>query len=237
MPPGGLADLRAAVAERVSAALCFDSRTATAADFNDFMRTLAASFFVDNVQGRAGGFHTMTFLQGQQLLRTAETLLDRSKTAARYGYQPVALGESSRNLLGCYLERVRCTATANKGDSSALWVNWDGTSYDTSRFGRLVSSFFKFHKQWYAALYCMHMCLVELYLMFALLFCFIRSINITRIRKMVETEVNEGVLRGTVTPFQQQQVHNVNGHSRATMERFYALNDRGSDGRLVRFAS
>jgi hypothetical protein len=54
---------------------------------------------------------------------------------------------------------------------------------------------------------------------------------------MVETEVNEGVLRGTVTPFQQQQVHNVNGHSRATMERFYALNDRGSDGRLVRFVS
>jgi hypothetical protein len=146
MPVGGMQELRAAVAAQVHIALCFDETAVTPASFVHFIRTLAANFYVENVQGRAGGFHTMTLEQGQELLRTSEILLEHSKTSARYGYQPVAIGESSRNLLGCYIDRVRCTATNNLEADAKLWVNSDGTEFARDRFGRLVTGFFKTYK-------------------------------------------------------------------------------------------
>jgi hypothetical protein len=147
MPAGGLPELREEVAKHVAVVLHFDPKESTPMKYFHFMRTLAAHFYVDNVQGRAGGFSTMTLQQGVDLLRTSELLLERSKTAAKYGYQPIAISETSRDLLGCYLYRVRVTATNDNDDDAPLWVNGNGTRFSPDRFGRLVTSFFKAHKQ------------------------------------------------------------------------------------------
>jgi hypothetical protein len=58
-----------------------------------------------------------------------------------------------------------------------------------------------------------------------------RLISPTTIRKMVETEIDDAAKRGQVSPFQQMQVHNVNGHSRTTMRTHYTVRDRSADGR------
>jgi hypothetical protein len=147
MPLGGMKQLRAAVAPHVVKALRFDPRRVDPGYYMQFMRILAANFYVDNIQGRVGGFGSMTLKQGRELLHTGETRLERFKTAGKFGYQPVMIGETSRSLLGCYMDRVRRTATTNNDDDAPLWVNSNGKEYDDDRFGRLVTSFFMVHAQ------------------------------------------------------------------------------------------
>jgi hypothetical protein len=137
------------------------------------------------------------------LCQNGYAISSQFKTNARYGFQPVCLGnEVTKSAFCSYLNFMRPRAAAKNangdpmtGPEDPLWLTWKGIG-DIS-IGLRVSKYFR----------------KTLGL----------STNITTIRSLVETVMERKFRRGQISKEERIAVSDINGHSSQTVEDFYLL--------------
>lgn len=203
IPPGGLAAMRSAVLQQVPWAKSATLGNVTEVFYQRFMQLLVAAIYLDCPNGRVGGIKCLKKSQGEEAVQEGFSMSTEFKTASTYLLQPVILGGAAKEIMQLYLTNLRpqVSKTSPPHGDEPLWLTYHGKQH--TQLGRLVTAFF------------------------------LRVMNIktttTTIRKLVETAMYNGVLKGTVTPLQQNSVRNVNGHSGPIVQRHYILKDRIAD--------
>jgi len=201
LPAGGLKELHTAVVVAIAHS-SLPPGALSEVQFREFMELLYSAIYVDSPNGRPGGVESLKLDQGLEMAEFTFAMSDAFKTRSKYGYQPVTVGQTSRPLLLTYLERVRPQVSlSNNAGREPLWLTFHGQP--EMGVGRRVSSFF--------------MRTLKL------------TITITSIRALVETEMQQKVLEQKATPVMCDAVKNINGHSSATVQAHYILQQRRAD--------
>jgi hypothetical protein len=121
------------------------------------------------------------------------------KTSQYFGLQPVTTSDLFRYLLKIYIEKFR-TRTSHNLPSDPLFLSYDNTPL---RVGRYVTRFFK------------------------------RTLNLhittNSIRSIVETSAEDLHLSGVISNEERNSILNINGHSNATMRKYYLKRNRERD--------
>jgi hypothetical protein len=166
--------------------------------YNQFMGILFASMYILSVNGRLGGILDVKFWQGESLLTNGHALTRNFKTCATYTYQPVIIDEKvAAQLLHLYINVIRPTSlfAKLKDGNSPLWVKFDGSPWDSTSMGSVISKFFEKN--------------VGLHL------------NTTTLRSLMETQADELYRSGKISTATRTSVYAINGHSEQTAQNVY----------------
>ena len=138
-PPGGFAEIIAAVDAAVSATdLNSLNRDIDKKGYNNFVGTTTSSLYC-GPQGRVAAIDSLCNDQVDELIAEGLTLSNILKTGSRYGYQPVIADMRSRNLLSILKNKVR-PAQLNETGATRFFITQDGGNLDV---GRSITRFFK----------------------------------------------------------------------------------------------
>lgn len=203
LPAGGLPELQRAVLEALPWARSVSRHNIDEASYRRFVSILVAAIYVFSVNGRQSGVMDIKWGQADELLKMAFCTSSKFKTHKKYGLQPITLGVVSHELLSIYVQYVRPQVSRSNPpqDAEDLWITYRGTT--EMHLGKLLTAFF------------------------------IRSlglrVTITAIRSLVETMMHKKMQQGVITQEQRNAVMNINGHSSATTEAYYVMEDRVDD--------
>jgi hypothetical protein len=174
------------------------------ATYKHFMQLLFASLYVFSVNGRCGGIEDMRLMQGEELVHKGFANSKVFKTRSTFGYQPVTVSKQSKRLLKIYVDNIRPMVNNENKMSrpeDPLWLTW--CCEKETRVSRLVTNFFKLRLG-------LH-------------------ITTNSIRCLVETQAKHLFEEGKISASTKTAISNINGHSSATVEAYYLLNDRIND--------
>lgn len=169
--------------------------------YNRFMNQLSASMYCFSSQGRIGAIEDLKYSQVVSLFQEGVVLSTKFKTRAKFGYQPVTLprDKESTVLMKAYVTLIRPKLLM--GPDDPLFINYSGTSkFDVSKG---VTNYFSQ--------------MLDLHL------------HTNRIRSIIETEMQDLLEEGSITPIQKHAIENVNGHDSATTRDYYVKRKRRQD--------
>lgn len=203
LPVGGLPELQRAVLDAMPWARAVSRHHIDEASYRRFVSILVAAIYVFSVNGRQSGVMDIKWGQAEELLQMAFCTSKRFKTNKKYGLQPITLAKESHELLAIYVQIVRPQVSRTHPPQAAedLWLTYKGKS--EMQLGKLLTAFF------------------------------VKSlglrVTITAIRSLVETLMHKKMQQGLITQEQRNAVMNINGHSSATTEAYYVMEDRTDD--------
>ena len=203
LPVGGLADLQAAVLEELAWA-----RSVRRCDIDDvayrtFVQLTVSAVYVFSANGRQSGVADVRMGQVQEMLDNGYATTSKFKTNQKYGYQPITLGDVSKELVHLYVSVVRpqvCRQHPVQAEDH-VWLTYRGEPDLT--IGKLVTTFFIRKRA--------------------------LSVTTTGIRGLVETEMHKKFKNGEISEVEKNAVHNINGHTSETTRDYYLFEDRADD--------
>jgi hypothetical protein len=172
--------------------------------YKHFMRLLFSSLYVFSVNGRCGGIEDMRFRQGEELVQRGFANSNVFKTRSVFGYQPVTISCKSKKILKVYVDYIRPMVDKENKMSrpdDPLWLTWNCEK--ETKVSRHVTKFFKLRLG-------LH-------------------ITTNSIRSLIETKAKSLLEEGKISLQTREAVSNINGHSSATVESYYLMNDRITD--------
>ena len=205
MPEGGLQALQDTVMTDLAWAqgLPTDIRLVENESFRRLISFLVSGMYVLVPQGRIEAFTTLSLPTAQQqlLLPGGCALSNTFKTYEKYGYQPIAFPPELYPALTVYITLRRRIGTA----SDALFVDYAGTPYTSTKLGLLVTQYFR--------------STMDLHL------------TTTMIRSLWEIMSDKALKAAVISPAQRAAVMNINGHSSQTTKDYYLRTAREEDAR------
>ena len=171
------------------------------AQYNRFMNQLSASMYCFSSQGRIAAIEDLKYPQAGALFEDGVVLSTKFKTKAKFGYQPVTLppDKESTVLMKAYIAFIR--PKLMMGPNDPLFINYSGTTqFDVSKgLTNYFSQMLNLH------------------------------LHTNRMRSIVETEMQDLLEEGSITPMQKLAIENVNGHDSATTRDYYVRKKRKQD--------
>ncbi len=107
-----------------------------------FMQTLFASLYVFSPQGRVGGIADLTCKQGLEMIKRGNAMSRAFKTNSTFGYQPVTIADSSRDLVEFYITHVRpmvAGVPTESNPSAPLWLLFNGNRATNTNISQRVT--------------------------------------------------------------------------------------------------
>jgi hypothetical protein len=171
------------------------------AQYNRFMNQLSASIYCFSSQGRISAINDLKYSQAAELFQEGVVLSTKFKTRTKFGYQPVTLppDKESTVLMKAYVTLVRPKLLMGLDDP--LFINYGGTAkYDIAKGVR----------NYFSQTLNLHL-------------------HTNRIRSIVETQMQDLLEEGIITPLQKSAIEHVNGHDSETTRDYYVKKKRKQD--------
>ena len=203
MPEGGLQDLQATVQRDLPWVLGLPAALVDKDTYRRQVSILISGMYVLAPQGRIEALTTLTLSDTQQqLARDGGCALSNTfKTYDKYGFQPISLPTELHPALTAYVVLRR----GMRSKSDALFVDFFGLAYDSTKLGHLVTQYFK--------------TTMGLHL------------TTTMIRSLWEIMADKAFKAAAISQEQRSAIMNINGHTSQTTKDYYLRAAREQDAR------